>query len=68
MYDSGSTKEVAPMNDARIIQRPNVLVSLKNNKRKLEEELKQLNEAIQALEDHPEIEHVLSLLAKVGRY
>ena len=45
-----------------------VLDNLKQRRSKIAEELQNVDNAIAALEQNPEIEKVLTLLAKTGRY
>ena len=46
----------------------NLVDNLTYRQKVLQEQLADVNEAIQALKDNPEIERVLNLITKTGRY
>lgn len=59
-------QEVARQGLAGQVRRPTVTEALQQEKMGLETRLAMVNEAIAAMESHPEVTQVLDLLAKVG--
>lgn len=54
--------------DAKQIEHPSPRENLTNNKRRLEEKLAQVNEALQFLEENPAFEKGMTLLNQALRY
>lgn len=48
--------------------RPTVSQNLANRKKKLEQELQEVTEALDALTANPEVERILNLVSKTGRW
>lgn len=48
--------------------KPTVTMNLRNRKQKLEQELQEVTEALDALTANPEVERILNLVSKTGRW
>jgi len=58
----------APSKQLRQANPPTLLQNLNMKKSSLEAQLKDVNDAISALEANPEVEKILNLIGKTGRY
>lgn len=66
-YDN-SPGEVEEMPSAKQLVKPDLKMGLLNRKRHMERQLEDINAAIKALDDYPEVAKVLELIGKASRY
>lgn len=66
-FDNGPG-EVKQMSSPKQLVKPDLKMDLLNRKQHVERQLEDINAAIKALDDYPEVAKVLELVGKASRY